>query len=245
MSQTLQTVLSKRRDNDGLTKGPFQGLDQEWALIDGFWVRFDPRIPWQLGACLSTHLEEFPDLRLRLNSSEFEPEKGHRFPLRKAHVYGARFRWEDVRSYNGGRELRALHGDYGSINQGLDFVARVYFRWNFPRDENIAVLQIEEFRDTPQTSSAAGTTKYLHSIVDLESRVFHHLDGAIKTYSAEQYAAAYGGLDVKADRAYEKVFRTDDQRPVGDEVWMKCVHSFFCHDKLIEEYFGTDQEEED
>jgi hypothetical protein len=156
-------------------------------------------------------------------------------PMRKAYWWGAPFRWDELDSYRG--PIVTIHADPTSLLQKLNRVAQVRFRWNFPKDEHIAVLQIEEFREAPDAATPGCTTKYLHSILNLDNKTFGHLDGAIKTYSPEDYAKAYDDPAVKSG-VYEKLFRTDDDLILGDQAWMDVVASYFANDELVREYFG-------
>jgi hypothetical protein len=167
--------------------------------------------------------------------AEIEATDQHQSPLREAYWWGAPFRWDALDSYRG--PIETVHADPADRIQQLNRIAQARFRWNFPSKERIAILQIEEFRDAPGTPAGSLATKYLHSILDLDRRVFVHLDGAIKTYTAEQYAAAYSEPEVKAG-TYEKLFRTDDALTLGSEEWIDIVASYFANDELVREYFG-------
>ncbi len=234
-ADALTSHLTARTDSDGLVSGAFDEIEQDWVRVGQFWIGLDPRIPWQLAACVRKYSQLLGGLRLRLNLSAIEPTKAHRSPLRKAFWWGARFRWEQLESY--GAPIRTVHADPADPIQGLNKVARAVFRWNRPRNDSIAILQIEEFRDSPETPAASHTTRYLHSILDVEKQHFMHLDGAIKTYSQDGYSRAYDGAEEKAHK-YEKLFRTDDHLTVLDEPWLACVASFFANDELVREYFG-------
>lgn len=231
----LRALLAASVDGDKLTAGLFDEIEQDWVRVGGFWVRLDHRLPWQLAQCFRKHSDLLSGLRLRLNLGEIESVAKHASPLRKAYWWGAPFRWDDLDSYPG--PVKTVHADPTDLIQKMNRIAQARFRWNFPTDEEIAVLQIEEFRDSPGTPAGSFTTKYLHSILDLDKRTFGHLDGAVKTYTPETYAEAYEGADVKAG-VYEKLFRTDDKLKLGDAAWIDIVASFFANDELIREYFG-------
>jgi hypothetical protein len=232
----LKSLLSSNRDDDGLVSGVFDEIEQDWVRVDQFWVRLDKRFPWQLAQCLRNHSKQLmPGLSLRLNSDEVEPVQGHYGSLRKAYWWGAKFRWDDLDSYGG--PLETVHGDPASPLSVFGYVAKAVFRWNRPKDQPIAILEIEEFRDSPQKSGASYTTRYLHSILDRNERKFFHLDGAVKTYTPDAYQRAYEGQDEKAPQ-YEKLFRTDQKMAIGEEPWLGCVASFFALDPLVREYFG-------
>ena len=231
----LAALLSSHTDHDGLVSRVFDEIEQDWVRVGQFWVGLDSRIPWQLAQCFRKYSELLPGLSLRLNLKDIDPAKGHRSPLRKAYWWGAKFRWDDLQSYGG--PIVTVHADPTSPLRALENVAMAVFRWNRPRNEPIAILEIEEFRDSPQTPAASYTTRYLHSILDLKERKFFHLDGAIKTYTPDGYQRAYEGQDEKAP-TYEKMFRTDQRMSVGEETWLDCVATFFALDPLVREYFG-------
>lgn len=232
--QDVRTLLISRTDSDGLVSGVFDEIKQDWVRVGRFWVHLDRRFPWELAQCFCQHPDLLAGLRLRLDPTEVAPAEGHPWPMRKAHWWGAHFRWEDLESY--GPEIKTVHADPTNHLQALNKIAKAVFRWNRPRDQNIAVLQIEEFRDEPRAGKDL-TTRYLHSILDRQKRAFTHLDGAIKTYTPEGYARAYDGADEKSDR-YEKLFRTDDAFPLGEQPWLACVASFFRLNEMVREYFG-------
>lgn len=230
----LRTLVSAHTDYDGLVSQVFDEIDQDWVRVGQFWIRLDSRFPWQLSQCFSTHAELLPGLSLRLDLSAVEPVQAHERPLRKAYYWGGKFRWEDLDSYGG--PIVTKHGDSNSLIQSLSYVSQVIFRWNRPRDQPIAVLQIEEFREGPEAPEGSYTTRYLHSILNRSKHEFFHLDGAVKTYTSEAYARAYAGQQVKSSK-YEKLFRTDQAMAIGTEPWISCVASFFALDRLVMEYF--------
>jgi hypothetical protein len=232
--ESLLTFLSSHTDHDGLVSGVFDEIEQESVRVGRVWVGLDCRIPWLFAQCIRQHPELLCGLSLRLDTSKLDPVEGHRSPLRKAYWWGAKFRWDQLDSYGG--PIRTVHADPSNLLQRLDRVARATFRWNRPRDEPIAILEIEEFQDTPETTAASPTTRYLHSIMDCEKRQFCHLDGAIKTYTPDGYVQAYAGAEEKAPK-YEKLFRTDERMGVLEEPWLACVASFFAGDQLVREYF--------
>lgn len=231
----LRARLVAAADSDQLAPGPFDEIEQEWVRIGKFWVGLDERLPWQLSQYFRENRTLLSGLRLRLNVEQIHSVDGHASPLRKARWWGAPFRWERLESYRG--PVVAVHADPSKPLHQLSHVEQVRFRWNVPSDQNIAVLQIEEFADGKVTPGGTRSTKYLHSILDLELRKFKHLDGAIKTYSPEMYMSAYSGLDLKAG-TYEKLFRTDDEFVMGDDTWMNVVATFFANNELVREYFG-------
>lgn len=230
----LRNRLAGATDNDQLVAGVFDEIEQDWVRTGAFWIRLDRRVPWQLAQCFRQHSYLLSGLRLRLDLSQIESAKQHLSPLRKAYWWGAPFRWDKVHAGRG--PIETVHADPMDPLQRLNRVAQARFRWNFPRDENIAVLQIEEFRDAVGTPNGDLSTRYLHSILDLHDRTFKHLDGAVKSYTAETYAVAYDNAEVKAP-VYQKVFRTDEHLKLDDTAWMAIVASYFANDELIREYF--------
>lgn len=234
-TEELEILLALRTDGDGLVSGLFEEIEQDWVRVGRFWIALDARIPWQLAQCFKQHPPLLRGIRLRLNAASIERVGEHPSPLRKAHWWGARFRWKHLDSYGG--PIVTVHGDATDPIQQVGMVAKAVFRWNRPRREPIAILQIEEFRDSPQTPAASFATRYLHSIVDLRRRRFIHLDGAIKTYTRDGYVRAYEGAEEKAGK-YEKLFRTDDELSMRSKEWLDCVATFFANDELVREYFG-------
>ena len=232
--EKLRERLAEALDDDGLVAGVFDEIEQDWVRVGQHWVGLDRRLPWQLSQCFRQYSELLADLHLRLDLSEIESANKHASPIRKAYWWGAPFRWDRLDDH---RPVETVHADPSSTIQSLNFIAQARFRWNFPVGQNIAVLQIEEFRDTPETPGGSFTTRYLHSILRLGERKFVHLDGAIKTYTLGTYADAYANPEVKAG-AYEKLFRTDEKLRLGDDAWIAVVASFFANDELVREYFG-------
>lgn len=100
-------------------------------------------------------------------------------------------------------------------------------------------VQIEEIQTiSPESSKPEYKTRYIHAIWNTAAKSFVHFDGAIKYYSASQYAlrwnASLKARDHQLSEKKEKLFRLDGD--VDLKVWCNFTALFFRWNWLVEEY---------
>jgi hypothetical protein len=79
--------------------------------------------------------------------------------------------------------------------------------------------------------------RYLHSIRDIPSRSFIHLDGAAKAFRRETYGpTASDPMADQGDPIYRKLFRIDGE--LGNDAWARLVTHYLRGNELVIEYFG-------
>lgn len=115
---------------------------------------------------------------------------------------------------------------------------RTEIMWS--RRSGIKTIQIEELapREHRRLSPEQISNRYLHSRWDPEQDAFVHLDGALRSYTAEEYERRLATDLKKADKAsgYEKLFRIDGRLPI--DTWSTLVGKFFADNELVMEYLG-------
>lgn len=126
---------------------------------------------------------------------------------------------------------------------------RTEFRWTLKK-EGIKQLEIEEL-EVPLSgdvhSDRPVVCRYVHSMRDMVTSRFVHLDGAITVYSRAAYERRYEQASnhrqpkVWADEKV-KLFRVDapehsGPKKIAKDDWMKIVVSFFQNNEHILEYF--------
>lgn len=122
-------------------------------------------------------------------------------------------------------------------------IDRTEFWWSERGDNDrcLKVFEAEELREerTFGDGEEQYGCRYVHSIVDLESGVIEHLDGAIRGYTPEQYIEERLALDIAhAGRKshYTKLWRIDGTIDLG--LWKLLIHHHFRNNPLVAEYFG-------
>lgn len=119
------------------------------------------------------------------------------------------------------------------------------FQWKTDKEAH-KVLEMEELLDQPSLGINEHTygLRYVHSMVNIESKEIIHLDGAIRAYESEKYLER---IDVPINRAgkqsiYTKLWRIDGVMDIS--LWKKSILDFYRDNTLIGEYFGINTEEE-
>jgi len=115
---------------------------------------------------------------------------------------------------------------------------RTEIMWS--RRNGIKSVQIEELGppDHRRLSLERISNRYIHGRWDPQQGVFVHLDGALRSYTEEEYSRRLATDLKKADKAsgYEKLFRIDGRLPI--DIWSTLVGKFFSDNELVMEYLG-------
>lgn len=117
-------------------------------------------------------------------------------------------------------------------------ISRTEFWWH--EQNGIKSFEVEEVRDLPSygISSDQYACRYAHSMIDPNSRVPNHLDGAVRIYDTATLLERIDKDMADAGRhtTYVKLWRIDGQ--IAVETWKVLLSHFFRDNKLIGEYFG-------
>mgnify|MGYP000925291914 CR=1 FL=1 len=124
-------------------------------------------------------------------------------------------------------------------------ISETHFQWKNDK-ENHKVLEMEEILDHPSLGIDENTygLRYVHSMINIETKEIIHLDGAIRAYDMEQYLDR---IDVSIDKAgkhsqYTKLWRVDGIMKLS--MWEKIILDYYRDNTLVGEYFGIDTKEE-
>jgi hypothetical protein len=119
-------------------------------------------------------------------------------------------------------------------------LSRVEIMWSMRH--GIKTIQMEELVTIDGTRAATAhhvNNRYIHARWDPLHCSFVHLDGAIRSYTSEQYGdrlrTDIKKYPVKA-AAYRKLFRIDGRIPV--DAWSRLTAKFFHENELVMEYLG-------
>lgn len=121
-------------------------------------------------------------------------------------------------------------------------ISATEFWWQSRKGEHI--LEIEELRDVPQSTDGADYgCRYIHCIVNEDSKSVVHMDGAVRNYPE---AHMIRRLDQKITEAgrnadYTKLWRTDADVPV--DLWKRLVSDYFRDNHLVGEYLIVETED--
>lgn len=114
------------------------------------------------------------------------------------------------------------------------------FGWHIQDDKK--TFEVEEIVGNPNIHVGEDNEKYgcryVHSILNSETKLPCHLDGAIRAYDLEKYVDR---INVPLDKAgrdteYTKLWRIDNDIPVG--LWKELISDYYRDNMLIGEYFG-------
>lgn len=121
-------------------------------------------------------------------------------------------------------------------------IQRTEFFWH-PQDDR-KTFECEEIRDVPDILDGEEKfrCRYVHSMMDPDSKNVVHLDGAIRAYSEE---TMLDRLDVDISKAghhteYSKLWRLDGALSVPK--WKELITHYFRDNMLIGEYFHGEDE---
>jgi hypothetical protein len=177
-------------------------------------------------------------VRIQLDPDMVGLAKTAPFPVELDYWYGPKFN-DDLGAIASGVTV------YGADETQRFYheLSRTEFWWQRRRndllDRNEMILEAEELRDA---ESGADHDKfrcrYVHSVIDEESRRIEHLDGAIRAYDdAEMLSRLDLNLThVERKTDYKKLWRVDGDLDIRQ--WKMLIHNFFRGNPLIAEYFG-------
>jgi hypothetical protein len=118
-------------------------------------------------------------------------------------------------------------------------IRQTEFSW-YTQDER-KTFECEEITDIPNIVSNGEEyygCRFTHSMLDSETRLPYHLDGAIRAYTDEKMLTR---LDVslvqtERDTVYTKIWRIDNQIQI--EIWKELITHYYRDNHLVGEYFG-------
>jgi hypothetical protein len=117
-------------------------------------------------------------------------------------------------------------------------VERTEFWWH--EQNGLKTLECEEVLNIPSLGVGKDSfgCRYIHSIVDPDSSLPTHLDGAIRLYSEEAMIARMDVDMMHAGRRteYVKLWRVDNPFPV--DLWKEIITHHFRDNELVGEYLG-------
>lgn len=84
--------------------------------------------------------------------------------------------------------------------------------------------------------------RFVHSMLNPDTKLPNHLDGAIRAYTTEQMCERLDMniKDSERDTVYTKLWRIDNDMPVS--LWKELISDFYRDNMLIGEYFGGEDE---
>ncbi len=111
----------------------------------------------------------------------------------------------------------------------------------------IRTFECEEITDIPNIGSSCDVygCRYVHSMLEADTGLPYHLDGAIRAYDDEKMLQRLEVNLKQADRntVYTKLWRVDQQ--ISVETWKELITHYYRDNHLIGEYFGgVDQQPE-
>lgn len=121
-------------------------------------------------------------------------------------------------------------------NNDLD---RTEFYWSF-RD-GIKTFETEEISRQSYIFNDFYFNRYIHSERDISSKVFRHLDGAIKVYGHDNFSqriASKMPTELKSHRKV-KLWRIDGD--IDLDSWLDLISFFFKGNEMVVEYFDPEQ----
>lgn len=108
--------------------------------------------------------------------------------------------------------------------------------------DNKKIFESEEIVANPNINEGTENEKYgcryVHSILNPNTKLPNHLDGAIRAYSLEEFAKR---IEIPLNKAgrnteYTKLWRIDND--ISVELWKELVNDFYRDNMLIGEYLG-------
>lgn len=130
-----------------------------------------------------------------------------------------------------------------NYNELMSEVRRTEMGWYLQDD--IKTFECEELIDLPNILKGNQQyygCRYVHSMVDKETYVPIHLDGAVRVYDDEKMI---NRLDIRMDSAkrntlYTKIWRLDGS--IAISLWKELISHYYRDNTLIGEYFGGKDE---
>jgi hypothetical protein len=115
---------------------------------------------------------------------------------------------------------------------------RTEFYWSYR--SGIKTFEVEEISREGRTLDGYYLNRYIHSERDIERSVFRHLDGAVKVYPKDTYAARTSSHLPKETRTSKvKVFRLDGL--IELERWVELISFFYRGNEMVVEYLNPGQ----
>ncbi|MDN3436486.1 hypothetical protein QMA04_00205 [Planococcus sp. APC 3900] len=147
--------------------------------------------------------------------------------------------------------------DLGNISDGVTVysandnqklfsgISRTEFGWY--KQDNKKTLECEEIADEPSygLNNESYGCRYIHSMLNEETQLPYHLDGAIRLYSEERMIERLD-IDIKKasrDTVYTKLWRIDGN--INISLWKSLIVDYFRDNTLISEYLEGKTEDED
>ena len=121
----------------------------------------------------------------------------------------------------------------------LSEILKTEFGWY--TQDNKHTFECEEITDIPNLRDGESNMyacRFVHSMIDKDSSIPVHLDGAIRAYSDEKMIERLGITikDSNRDAIYTKIWRVDGNIPV--ERWKDLITQYYRDNMLVGEYFG-------
>ncbi|HUI90377.1 MAG TPA: hypothetical protein VLX61_16790 [Anaerolineales bacterium] len=134
------------------------------------------------------------------------------------------------------------HYEASETDRVIFGISGMEFRWGI--DHTHHIFEAEELRDVPSSteSNLEYGCRYVHSMIDTESRNVVHLDGAIRSYSEEKMIQRLGmSLDhAPRDTVYTKLWRVDGE--ISVPLWKSLISDYYRDNYLVGEYFGAEDD---
>jgi hypothetical protein len=177
-------------------------------------------------------------VRVQLDPDMVGLAKTAPFPVELDYWYGPKFN-DDLSAIASGV---TVHGA-DETQRFYHELSRTEFWWQRRRndllDRTEMILEAEELRDAESgTDHDKFRCRYVHSVIDEESRRIEHLDGAIRAYDDTEMLSRLDVnlMHVERKTDYKKLWRVDGDLHIHD--WKTLIHNFFRGNPLIAEYFG-------
>ena len=127
-----------------------------------------------------------------------------------------------------------------NYNELMSNIRQTEFSW-YTQDGR-KTFECEEITDIPNIINKAGEEYYgcrfTHSMLDGETGLPYHLDGAIRAYTDEKMLSRLevSLLQTERDTVYTKIWRIDN--PMQIATWKELITHYYRDNHLVGEYFG-------
>ena len=180
------------------------------------------------------------DIKISLDPHTIGLLHTYRQPLELEYWWGPKFNESlldipyGVTCHNASNQQREFHG-----------ILKTEFWWH--KQNEIQSLECEEIRNTPTLgiSNDAYGCRYIHSMINNDTGLPNHLDGAIRIYTEEHFIER---LDLDITKAgkntdYLKLWRIDGDIEIS--VWKDLICHFYRDNHLLREYLNGEKESDD
>jgi hypothetical protein len=154
-------------------------------------------------------------------------------PLEFAHWWGPRFD-DDLQSI----PIGLTRHQANEMQLFFSGIHHTEFWWH--AQNGLKTIECEEVLDIPSLGVGSDVygSRYVHSILDEQTDLPMHLDGAIRMYSEDAMIARLDENLIHAGRHsdYTKLWRVDGQIPIA--VWKELICHHFRDNELVGEYLG-------